>query len=168
MISKTAVLLSLLVAVSGCALTRPVLQLVPGAEKVSVAKDFPGESYKVIGPVSGSDGTQCGLQGYRGSYDRAITSLKNRTYELGGDYAQIMTLSEPHWIGDCFDNEYVIEATAYKKLRDQPTATPGKEAGEEKLTKQLRELKKLYDDGVLSKEEYEQQKTKLLEKGFEP
>jgi len=153
---------------AGCAITRPIQLLTPGAENVSVEKDFPGENYKVIGPVSGMDGSQCGLRGYRGSYEGALTSLKNKTYEMGGDYAQITTLSEPHWVGDCFNNEYVIIATAYKKVRDKPSPTPGAESGEEKLTKQLRELKKLLDEGILSKEEYEEQKARLLKKGFEP
>ena len=101
-----------------------------------------------------------------GSYERATTSLRNRTYNMGGNYAQIISLTEPHLRGDCFDNEYVIRATAFKKVRNQPSPTSFVEVGEEKLTKILRELKKLLDDGILSKEEFEKQKTKLLEKGF--
>jgi len=68
--------------------------------------------------------------------------------------------------GNCFDNEYVIRATAYKKVRNQPSLTQIIDAGEENLTKKLRELKKLQDDGILSKEEYEKQKSRLLDKGF--
>lgn len=163
--SKTAYMLSLLLAIAGCA-TAPPIQLTPGATNVLVAKSDPGDNYEIIGPVSGSDGKGCGLFGYMGSYERAITDLRNRTYVIGGDYAQIISLTEPHLRGDCFDNEYVIRATAYKKVRSQPSPTPIIEAGEEKLTKKLRELKKLLDDGVLTKEEYENQKSKLLEKGF--
>jgi Short C-terminal domain len=168
MVSKTTVLFSLIVAMAGCAITRPIQQLTPGAENVSVGKDFPGDNYKLMGPVNGLDGTQCGLEGYRGSYDGAVTSLKNRTHEMGGDYAQIIQVKEPHWVGSCFNNEYVIEGTAYKKVRNQPLPIPSTKAGEEKLTKQLRELKKLFDDGILTQEEYEQQKARLLKKGFEP
>jgi hypothetical protein len=162
--SKTAVLLSLLLAITGC--TAPPMQLTPGAGNVLVAKSDPGDNYEIIGPVSGSDGEGCGLYGYMGSYERATTSLRNRTYDMGGDYAQLISLTEPHLSGDCFDNLYVIRAIAYKKVRSQPSPTPIVDVGEEKLTKTLRELKKLLDDGVLSKEEYETQKTKLLEKGF--
>lgn len=165
--SKAMVLLSFLLAIAGCA-TAPHMQLTPGAGNVLVAKSDPGDNYEIIGPISGFDGEGCGAFGYLGSYERATTSLRNRTYDMGGNYAQIISLTEPHLRGDCFDNEYVIRATAFKKVRSQPSPTPIVDAGEEKLTKQLRELKMLLDDGVLSKEEYEQQKSKLLDKGFQP
>ena len=163
--SKIVVLLSLLLAIAGCA-TAPPMQLTQGAGNVLVAKSDPGDNYEIIGPVSGFDGEGCGGFGYTGSYERATTSLRNRTYVMGGNYAQIISLTEPHLIGRCFYNEYVIRATAYKKVRNQPSPTPIVDAGEEKLTKKLRELKKLLDDGILSKEEYEKQKNNLLEKGF--
>ena len=150
---------------SGC-VTAPPLQLTEGANSVLVAKSDPGDNYEIIGPVSGSDGESCGLSGYLGTYERATTNLRNKTFSMGGNYAQIVTLTEPHLRGDCFDNEYVIRATAYKKVRTQPSAIPIIDAGEEKLTKKLYELKKLLDDGVLTKEEYESQKNRLLEKGF--
>lgn len=162
---KIASLLSLLSLVAGC-VTVPQMQLIPEASSVLVAKSDPGDNYEIIGPVSGFDGEGCGGFGYMGSYERATTNLRNRTYGMGGNYAQVISLTEPHLRGDCFDNEYVIRATAYKKVRSQPSPTPIVDSGEEKLTKKLRELKKLLDDGVLTKEEYEHQKSKLLEKGF--
>jgi hypothetical protein len=155
----------MLLAITGCA-TAPPMQLIPGAGNIQVAKSDPGDNYEIIGPVSGFDGEGCGGFGYYGSYERATTNLRNKTYNMGGHYAQLISLTEPHLRGDCFDNNYVIRATAYKKVRNQPSPIPIVEAGEEKLTKKLRELKKLLDDGILSKEEYEKQKTKLLEKGF--
>ena len=160
-----ACLLSLVLSVAGCA-TAPPLLLTPGASSVLVAKSDPGDNYEIIGPVSGFDGEGCGGFGYLGSYERATTNLRNKTFSMGGNYAQIIILTEPHLRGDCFDNEYVIRATAYKKVRSQPSATPIIDIGDEKLTKKLHELKKLLDDGVLTKEEYESQKSKLLEKGF--
>lgn len=163
--TKKVYLLGFLLIITGCA-TVPPMQLTPGAENVYVAKSDPGDNYEMIGPVSGFDGKGCGGFGYMGSYERATTNLRNRTYNMGGNYAQIISLTEPHLRGDCFDNEYVIRATAFKKVRNQPSPIPILEAGEEKLTKKLRELKKLVDDGVLTKEEYENQKSKLLEKGF--
>jgi hypothetical protein len=165
MILKTAVQLSLLLAITGC-VTVPPVQLRPEASNVLVAKSDPGDNYQVIGPVSGFDGEGCGGFGYLGSYERATTNLRNRTYEMGGNYAQIISMTEPYLRGNCFDNEYVIRATAYKKVRNQPSPTQIIDAGEENLTKKLRELKKLQDDGILSKEEYEKQKSRLLDKGF--
>lgn len=171
--SKTAVLLSLLLAFTGCA-TVPLpipLQLTPGAGNVIIAKSDPGDNYEIIGPVSGFDGKAptFGFRGHWGSYERAIISLQNGTYGMGGNYAQILSMTEPFLRSDgSGDYGYYIRATAFKKVRNQPSATPSVEAAEEKLTKKLRELKKLLDDGVLSKNEYENQKTKLLEKGFLP
>ena len=162
---KIASLFSLLLSVAGCA-TAPPMQLTPGASSVLVAKSDPGDNYEIVGPVSGFDGEGCGGFGYMGSYERATTSLRNRTFDMGGNYAQLISLAEPHLRGDCFNNQYVIRATAYKKVRSQPSPTPIVDSSEEKLTKKLRELKKLLDDGILTKEEYEHQKSKLLEKGF--
>ena len=162
---KTLCLLTFALSVSGCVTASP-LQLTEGANSVLVAKSDPGDNYEIVGPVSGSDGESCGLSGYLGTYERATTNLRNKTFSMGGNYAQIITLTEPHLRGDCFDNEYAIRATAYKKIRNQPSATPIIDTGEEKLTKKLHELKKLLDDGILTKEEYESQKSRLLEKGF--
>lgn len=163
---RTVVLLILFLTMAGCATPRPPMQLAPGAGNVLVAKADPGDNYEIIGPVSGIDGQGCGGFGFVGSYERATTSLRNKTYDMGGNYAQIISMTEPHLSSDCFDDRYTIRATAFKKLRNKPSPTPIEEVGEEKLTKKLRELKKLQDDGVLSKDEYENQKAKLLEKGF--
>jgi uncharacterized protein YqgQ len=40
------------------------------------------------------------------------------------------------------------------------------ETGEGSFSSKLRELKKLFDEGVLSKDEYEKQKAALLQKGI--
>jgi len=146
--------------------TAPPLQLQPGAEKIQVAKSDPGDNYEIIGPVSGVDGEGCGGFGYLGSYERATISLRNKTQSMGGDYAQLISLTEPQLRGECFDNQFILRATAYKKVRNAPSPTPIVNTGEEAFTKKLRELKSLLDDGVLSKSEYETQKAKLLKKGF--
>lgn len=170
---RPAVLLFLSCALSGCA-SAPPLQLVAGAEKVVIARSDPGNNYEIIGPVTGIDGKGCGAFGYRGSYERAVDTLRNNTVSKGGDYAQIMTLTEPHLRADCFDNQYAITANAYKKVRTQPLPTlqtlpappPVPNSGEESMTKKLRELKKLKDEGILTQEEFDKQKTRVLEKGF--
>jgi hypothetical protein len=151
--------------ISGC-VSAPLVVLDSGAEKVMVGKSDPGDNYKGIGPVSGSDGADCGSYGYRGTYERAITNLRNKTYVMGGDYAQLVTLTEPHLSGGCFDNEYSIRATAYKKVANAPRPTAIIDVSEEDFTKKLRELTQLHKEGILTDEEYQQQKNKLLKKGF--
>ena len=150
---------------SGC-VSAPPMELQNGAEKVLVAKSDPTNNYEIIGPVSGFDGEGCGLYGYLGSYERATTSLRNETLKMGGDYAQLISLIEPHSIGGCFHNEYALRATAYKKIGTSPTPTPIVVTGKDNNTKILRELKSLLDDGILSQTEFDNQKAKLLEKGF--
>lgn len=162
---KIVVTFGFILMISGCA-TAPPMLLTSGASKVIVAKSDPSDNYEIIGPVSGFDGKGCGAFGYMGSYERAITNLRNRTVNMGGNYAQLISITEPHLRGECFDNEFIIRATAYKKVRNQRSPIPIVNAGDERLTKKLRELKALLDDGILTNDEYAKQKTKLLEKGF--
>lgn len=163
--SKMLATLFLAALMAGCA-TAPPMQLTPGAEKVQVAKSDPSDNYEIISAVTGTDGDGCGGFGYTGTYERAIINLRNVVFIAGGDYAQIYSITEPHSEPNCYDNQYVIHATAYKKVRSQPSATPIIDTGEEDLTKKLRELKKLLDEGVINREEFEDQKRKLLERGF--
>jgi hypothetical protein len=154
-------------AISGCTTIRaPLVVLDSGAEKVVVAKSDPGDNYKVIGPVSGTDGEECGGFGYMGTYERAITNLRNKTYVMGGDYVQIIKLTEPYSATHCYVNEFSIRGTAYKKIAINPNPLAIIDVGEESLTKKLREITQLHKEGILTDEEYQQQKKKLLKKGF--
>jgi hypothetical protein len=153
--------------ISGCStISAPLLKLDVGAERVVVAKSVPDDNYKVIGPVSGIDGVSCGGFGYRGTYERAITNLRNKTYVMGGDYVQIIKLTEPYSATNCYVNEFSIRGTAYKKIAINPNPLAIIDVGEESLTKKLRELSLLNKEGILTNEEYQQQKNKLLKKGF--
>jgi hypothetical protein len=71
--------------------------------------------YQDIGPISVADGEGCGGFGYQGTYDRAMTLLKNKAFRMGADYVQIFTVSEPYSANGCFVNLYKISGTAYKK-----------------------------------------------------
>ena len=99
---------------AGCA-SAPLMLVQPGAQKIQVAKSDPGDNYEIIGPVSVIDGKGCGKFGYEGSYERAITALRNKILGMGGDYAQLVLLTEPLLRGKCFDNRFILRATAYKK-----------------------------------------------------
>jgi hypothetical protein len=160
---KMLALVVLTQIIVGCSATKGVA-LTQGAADVTVDKTKPGDSYEVIGPVSVSNGKGCRDFGWLGSYDGAVTTLQNKVNELNGDYAQITSVTEPHLDGGCFDNKYTILALAYKKMSQEEVL---KKSDEENFTKKMRELKSLLDDGVLTQKEYEQQKSKLLDKGFE-
>lgn len=105
--------LALLVAtlVAGCS-TRPQ-QLVPGAELVQVGKGDVA-NYQYIGEVSGVHGAGCGVFGYRGSYAGAVADLRNKAKAMGANYVQIMSQTQPFPAHNCFVNEYIIDATAYR------------------------------------------------------
>lgn len=160
---KILALVVLTQIIVGCSATKGVT-LTPGAGDVTVDKTKPDNSYEVIGPVSVSNGQGCRDFGWLGSYDGAVTTLQNKVNELNGDYAQITAVTEPHLEGGCFNNKYTVLALAYKKMSKEEIL---KKSDEENFTKKMRELKSLLDDGILSQEEYEQQKSKLLNKGFE-
>ena len=78
----------------GCAAT-PVV-LTPNASDVRTGKADPSENAKELGPVTGTNGAGCGLYGYRGTYERAYSQLKNNAAALGANYVQI---SLDHRIG---------------------------------------------------------------------
>ncbi|MBI3378507.1 MAG: hypothetical protein HY035_08950 [Nitrospirae bacterium] len=151
------------VFLSGC-VTIPVVSLRPGAEAVKVGKADPLDNYQEVGPVSGYDGKGCGGFGYYGTYERAVTDIKNRAYEKGADYIQIFTITEPHLRGDCFDNLYKLSGTAYKKVRDMPSPTPivNKPTGNDALVEKMRFLKQLRDEGLITEKQFEEKRQQLL------
>lgn len=162
------------VFIAACA-TRAPIPLDEGADNVQVSKTEPGEGYKIVGLITAIDGKGCGDFGIEGNRENAITIIKNDAHALGGDYAQLLNVTEPHVSGGCYDNKYIINATAFKKtdgtetaaqVEDAPTTTQPTGTEAEDFTKKLRELKALRDDGILSEQEYQQQKQRLLEKGI--
>ena len=151
--------------IAGCKSAPPVI-LSQSAADIQVGKSDPENNFRMIGPLTVYDGEGCGGFGYRGSYERAVTYLRNQVSYMGGDYAQIVSIQEPHLRGQCFDNVYSISANVYKKTMEQPSIKVEMETGEGSFSSKLRELKKLFDEGVLSKDEYEKQKAALLQKGI--
>ena len=108
--------LLLVTSLVGCASsTPPPLFLLDGARNVRVAKSDPPDSYKEVGQVSAADGKGCGGFGYTGTYERVMVLLKNKAYQMGADYIQLFTISEPRLVDECFVNQYKISGTAYKK-----------------------------------------------------
>lgn len=115
----TGLFLAAVAVLGGCATTAPYTApaLLDGAEAVVVSADSPGAGYKAIGPASGMDGRGCGLNGIQGTYEGATIDLMNKAYAAGGDYAQMVSLIEPHSGYNCFINLYTIRATVYKRVQ---------------------------------------------------
>lgn len=156
--------ISLSVLLCGCA--APLVQMSDGALAVKVAKSDPPDNYSEIGPITAIDGEGCGYFGYIGTYDRAVIRLKNKAYEMGGDYVQIFSLTEPHFRPGCFDNIYQVNGTAFKKTSDTQSPLPITNINRKSGVDKLRELKKLLDENIITKQEYETQKAKILSDGI--
>lgn len=148
----------------GC--SAPPVKMSDGGMTVKVGKSDPTDNYTEIGPVTAIDGKGCGGFGYKGTYDRAVIQLKNKTYEIGGDYVQIFTIREPYPSPGCFVNEYKINGTAFKKTSNSPSPVPIKDASKKSGAQKLRELKKLLDEKIITQQEYDSQKVKILKDGI--
>lgn len=155
---------SVIVLLAGCASTPPKLSQM-GAS-VRVAKNDPPEAYVEVGSITGTSGSGCGLYGTRGTYDGAVVDLKNKAGGLRADYVQIFTLTEPHVRHACFDNTYTISGTAYRKGDENATKNQQSNSAPGSLEEKLAKLKKLNDDGLISDDEYKDQKTRVLESGI--
>ena len=158
--------LALLPFIVACSTTPLSVELKPGAQDVIVSKEKPKEVYELVAPVTVSHGRGCRDFGYLGDEKSAIKELKNKTLELQGDYVQITTINKPHLDGGCYVNKYEIMALVYRKSNAKKAQASAINSQEEIFTKKMRELKSLYDDNVLSKDEYNLQKAKLLKQGF--
>lgn len=153
----------LLLVLAGCAASPGALET--GATKIRVAKADPPENYEELGPVSGSNGSGCGGYGAQGSYEGAVTDLKNQAFKIGADFVQIMTVTEPHVRPFCFDNVYRISGNAYRKVGDAPkstTASPPTSAATRSATQKLQELQDLRDKKLITADEYEKMRKQIL------
>lgn len=164
-IYQNVVLAISVILLSGC-VTIPQVQLKEHADAVKVAKADPANNYKELGPISASDGDGCGGFGFQGTYERAVILLKNKAYEMGGDFVQIYSMVEPHLVPGCFVNQYTINGTLFKKTADNPSSLQVIDSTPKKGSDKLRELKKLLDEKIITQDEYDSQKKKILEVGL--
>src|SRR5258706_8085070 len=156
---KRTASLSVFVALVSVACARaPLATLSPGADAVRVARNDPGDNYQQLGSITARDGRGCGGFGTRGTFEGAVIDLRNRAYEMGADHVQIFTLREPHRVGDCFRNEYVISGTAFKKVRDLPSPIPivNQPPTNDELMQKLRLLKQMREENLISEKQYEE------------
>ena len=153
---RTTFLCIAVLILAGCASKKPVVPE-PGPETVRVETSHPGVAYVELGPVTGIDGQGCGDSGKRGSRDGAVTSLMKNAFAMGGTYVQVATLFEPRQMGECYVNIYRINGTAYRETRS--AAAPARSD----VVQQLRELQRLKDDGVITPQEFERLKAKVIQ-----
>lgn len=109
---KLAFLLVMVVAAAGCAEAAPV-SLTPAAQQVEARKSDPPPGAREIGPVEVTHGSGCGGFGEKGAYESALALLRNTAAEKNANYVQILSLTEPHTEGKCFDNRFVIRGMAF-------------------------------------------------------
>lgn len=161
---KGLILALILFCLGGCA--TPAVKLSDAGRMVKVGKSDPADNYTEIGPITATDGSGCGAFGSRGTYDRAVKVLKNKASLQGGDYVQIFTLTEPHFRPGCFDNVYTINGTLFKKTSDRPSPVPIVDIDKVSGIEKLRKLKSLLDEGVITQEEFDEEKAKILRDGL--
>lgn len=150
--------------ISGCASTPQSLS--DAGRDVRVAKNDPPTGYIEVANITGVDGSGCGLAGSRGTYEGAMTDLKNKAGEYRADFVQIFTMTEPHISPGCFVNKYTISGTAYRKGEEQAASKQHTESAPGSLEEKLATLKKLKDDGLITDGEYATQKARVLESGI--
>ena len=151
----------------GCAASAPPIQ--GGANAVRVAKSDPGPGYEELGPLSGENGGGCGLYGTVGTYEGAVAELKNKANAMGADYVQIVNVREPYKAGICRVNTFTVSGTAFRRLSGaipKGTASTVPLAKDTTNAERLRAVAKLYEDGLITEEEYRQQRQAILEEGL--
>lgn len=110
---------ALLLALAACAAPRPPAQLSQQGSTVHVGKTRPASNARELGPVDGESGNGCAGFGTIGTYESAEADLRNHTAEMGGNYAEILTVLPPHDTGtQCPDNRMIIHGVAFKTAED--------------------------------------------------
>jgi hypothetical protein len=157
----------LLVVLGLSACATPPIVLDPGASAVKIAKSDPADNFEEVGPVSGFHGNGCGGFGYLGTYEGAVTNIKNNAHRMHANYVQIFTITEPHFRPGCFDNIYKLSGTAYRQVREMPSPTPIVEQQKKKTTaEKLADLQNLRSQNLISAEEYEKLRQEVLSKAY--
>jgi hypothetical protein len=151
-----------LAILTGCAGKQPAPPA-PGAETVRVATGHPGASFVELGPVTGIDGIGCGDSGKRGNFDSAVSSLMKNAFTMGGTHVQVLAVYEPRKMGDCFVNIYRISGTAYRDAKAAPAPVgAAKQQPSGDVVQQLRDLQKLREEKVITDQEFERLKTRMI------
>jgi hypothetical protein len=111
----------LVAATTSCEAT-PVA-IAPAAQQVQIAKADPPRGSREIGPIEAIHGEGCGGFGAKGSYESALAVLRNKAAAMGGNYVELMTLTEPHSEHGCYDDRFIIRGNVYR-VGDAPPEAP--------------------------------------------
>ena len=111
--------------VAGMNPSRGIPALERGAERVRIVKSDLGPEFEEVGLIEVIDGEGCGYFGSRGTFQGVYNLMKNRAADIGADYVEIMTWTEPHTDNGCFDNRFVARGVGFKwiapeKQKDKP------------------------------------------------
>jgi len=152
----------------------------PASHHVEVLREDPPDNYKLIGPVSAWHGVGCGILGERGDYGVVVQRLRHNAATIGAELVVITRVEQPRQVGSCFRNTFQIDGLAYDKVRDEPSPIEvehrvdhvdslddededeSRELSAKELAEELRTLRTLKDEGLLTEAEYQAQKKKLL------
>jgi Short C-terminal domain len=79
---------------------------------------------------------------------------------MGGTHVQVVALYEPRQMGNCFVNTYRINGTAYREAKADSAQAGSSPRGD--VVQSLRDLQKLRQDGVITPQEFDRLKTKII------
>jgi hypothetical protein len=101
-------------AAASCYADAQPVAVAPAAQDVEVGKADPPGGSRSLGPVEAVHGDGCGGFGTKGSYESALAVLRNKAQTMGGNYVQVMTMTEPHSENGCFDDRFVIRGVVFR------------------------------------------------------
>jgi hypothetical protein len=85
----------------------------PQGQTVDTGKAAPPLGARNLGPIDASHGSGCGIFAVRGSYEGALAQLRNRAGEIGGNYVQIESVTEPHDDAGCTTGSFAIRGVVF-------------------------------------------------------
>ena len=109
----------------------PAILLSPEGQTVDTGKLAPPIGARNLGPLDASHGSGCGAFAVKGSYEGALAQLRNRAGEIGGNFVQIESVTEPHDDSGCTTGGFVIHGVVFfishatAQLEPPAAPTPG-------------------------------------------
>jgi len=96
-----------------CGAAAPATLLTPQGQTVDTGKGAPPLGARNLGPIDAAHGSGCGLFAVKGSYEGALAQLRNRAGEIGGNYVQLESVTEPHDDAGCTTGGFAIRGVVF-------------------------------------------------------